>query len=73
MGRKNWLLSGSPKGAAASAAIYSLVETCKANKINEYNYLKYLFEALPNIPFLREPQLLEDHLPWNEKIQQICK
>ncbi len=73
IGRKNWLFSGSPKGAAASAAIYRLIETCKANKINEYNYLKYLFETLPNIPFLREPQLLEDHLPWSEKIQKICK
>jgi hypothetical protein len=71
--RKNWLFSGSPKGAVVSAAIYSLIETCKANKINEYKYLKYLFETLPNIPFLREPQLLEEHLPWSEKIQQICK
>jgi len=73
IGRKNWLFSGSPKSAAASAAIYSLIETCKANKINEYKYLKYLFETLPNIPFLREPQLLEEHLPWSGKIQQICK
>jgi transposase len=73
IGRKNWLFSGSPKGATASAAIYSLIETCKANGVKEYKYLKYLLETLPNIPFMRNPELLEDHLPWSEKIQQICK
>jgi len=73
IGRKNWLFSGSPKGAAASAAIYSLIETCKANEIKEYKYLKYLLETLPNIPFMREPELLENYLPWSEKTQQICK
>ena len=31
VGRKNWLFSGSPKGAASSAAVYSIVETAKAN------------------------------------------
>ena len=73
IGRKNWLFSGSPKGAAASAAVYSLIETCKANGINEYKYLKYLFESLPNVPFQRETALLESYLPWNETIQQACR
>jgi len=30
IGRKNRLFSGSPKGARASAALYSLIETAKA-------------------------------------------
>ena len=73
IGRKNWLFSGSPKGAAASAAVYSLIETCKANGINEYKYLKYLFESLPNVPFQRETALLEAYLQWSETIRQACR
>jgi transposase len=47
VGRKNWLFSGSPKGAEASAALYSLIETAKANGLEPYLYLRYLFENLP--------------------------
>ena len=47
VGRKNWLFSGHPKGAAASATLYSLVETAKANGLKPYFYLRYLFEKLP--------------------------
>ena len=47
VGRKNWLFSGSPAGAAASAAIYSLVETAKANGLEPLRYLYFVFEKLP--------------------------
>ena len=47
LGRKNWLFSGSPRGAAASAAIYSLIETAKANGREPYWYLRDLFQKLP--------------------------
>jgi transposase len=47
VGRKNWLFSGTPEGAAASAAIYSLLETAKANDLEPYWYLRYLLENLP--------------------------
>lgn len=47
VGRKNWLFSGSPRGAKASAAIYSLIETAKANRLEPYAYLRFLFERLP--------------------------
>ena len=49
VGRKNWLFSGSPKGAEASAALYSLIETAKANGLEPYLYLRYLFELLPSV------------------------
>ena len=38
IGRKNWLFSGSPRGAKAGAMLYSLIETCKANHIEPYQY-----------------------------------
>ena len=47
VGRKNWLFAGTPGGAEASATIYSLVETAKANSLEPYKYLRYLFEKLP--------------------------
>jgi transposase len=47
VGRKNWLFSGSPRGAAASAALYSIIETAKANGHEPYWYLRGLFEKLP--------------------------
>jgi transposase len=47
IGRKNWLFSGSPRGAAASATLYSLIETAKANGQEPYWYLRKLFEGLP--------------------------
>jgi transposase len=47
LGRKNWLFSGSPRGAAASAALFSIIETAKANGLEPYWYLRKLFEELP--------------------------
>ena len=48
VGRKNWLFSASPDGACASAAIYSLIETAKANGLEPYWYFRYLLEKLPD-------------------------
>lgn len=61
-GRKNWLFSQSTNGAKASAALYSIVMTCRANDINPYYYFERLFTELP----LREEGAdLSDLLPWN--------
>ncbi|UCG07455.1 MAG: IS66 family transposase [Desulfobacterales bacterium] len=47
LGRKNWLFSGHPNGAQASATIFSLIETAKANGLKPYEYFRYLFDKLP--------------------------
>jgi len=47
VGRKNWLFSNSQAGARASAVLYSLIETAKANGLNPSIYLKTLFERFP--------------------------
>ena len=47
IGRKGFLFSGSPKGARASAILYSLIESAKANKLEPRAYLNHLFEHLP--------------------------
>ena len=53
VGRKNWLLSGSPAGAEASAAWYSLIETAKLNGIEPYLYLCYILSRLPAVTIPR--------------------
>jgi transposase len=47
VGRKNWLFAGTPAGAQASATFYSLIESAKANGLEPYKYLRYIFEKLP--------------------------
>jgi len=47
VGRKNWLFSGSPRGAMASAILYTPVENAKAKGIDPYWYLCCLFNRLP--------------------------
>ena len=47
MGRKNWLFSNTPRGAHSSAVLYSLIESAKANGLEPYKYLRYIFEKLP--------------------------
>ncbi len=63
IGRKNWLFSGSPKGAAASAGIYTLVETAKANGLDTMKYIKYILADMPGSTFLENPEYLDDYLP----------
>ena len=62
IGRKNWLFSNSEKGAKASSVIFSIIETCKANNVNTYNYLRYLFE---NIHTAKTEKQLRAMLPYN--------
>lgn len=47
VGRKNWLFSGSVEGATASARLYSLIETAKANDLEPYWYLRHVLQRLP--------------------------
>jgi len=69
IGRKNWIFSGTPKGAQASAALYSLIETAKANNLEPYKYLRYLFE---NIPFAECEDDFNALLPMNLKSEQLA-
>jgi hypothetical protein len=73
IGRKNWLFSGSPKGAEASATVYSIIETAKANGLEPYSYLQFLFKNLPGVQFEAHPEFLEEYLPWDLWIQSACK
>jgi transposase len=64
IGRKNWLFSASIPGAKASANLYSLIETAKANGLEPYAYLKQVFADLPSATSFDDVDLL---LPENIK------
>lgn len=72
IGRKNWLFNNSPKGATASAIIYSVIETAKANNLSPFQYLQYLFEKLPNID-VEDTDQIDQLLPWSNHLPDVCK
>jgi len=62
LGRKAWLFNDTPAGAHASAVIYSLVETCKANGLEPYTWLRRVLRLLPAANTVDDIAAL---LPWN--------
>ena len=64
IGRKNWMFCNTASGANASAVLYSLIETAKANGLTPFNYLMYLLEELP-----KQPGDLEYLMPWNVELE----
>ena len=73
--RKNWLFNQTPRGADASAILYSLVQTAIANNLEPFEYLQYLFAELPKLGRHNEAEALDQFLPWNstEKIKALYK
>lgn len=63
-GRKCWYFCYDKVGAQASANLFSLVLTCRANDVDRFEYLHYLFEYLPTATTVDD---LEALLPWNVK------
>jgi transposase len=61
LGRKNWMFSDTEAGAESGAAIYTVLQTAKANGLNVNTYLKSLLEALPACKILDDFVKL---LPW---------
>jgi transposase len=64
LGRRNWLFADTVNGAKASASLYTLVQTCRANEIEPYAYLRRLFAELPAAETVEQFEAL---LPWNLK------
>ena len=69
IGRKNWLFSDSPKGADASAAIYSIATTAKMNGLNPRLYIEWLLEEMPNAGELTD-EVVDSFLPWSTSVPE---
>lgn len=68
IGRRNWLFADTPKGAKASANLYSLVESAKANGIEPWRYLEAVFERLPRA---KSEADLDALLPWRIELTDL--
>lgn len=75
IGRKNWVTINTVRGAKASAIIYSVTETARANNLNVYYYIKYLLTELPGLIDKNgniEQSLLEPLMPWSKTLPADC-
>ena len=73
IGKHNWHLIDTIDGAKASAIIYSIAETAKANNLKPYNYFELLLTEIPK--HMKDTNLifLSDLLPWSDKIPAECR
>lgn len=72
IGRKNFVIIQSSAGAKASAMLYSLVETAKANGINAYQYFELLLTEIPKHMGDKNLRFIDNLLPWSKQIQKKC-
>lgn len=71
--KHTWKLIDSLDGANASAIIYSITETAKANNLNPFRYLEHVLTVLKDHQDDREYSFIDDILPWSEKLPAICR
>ena len=71
--RKNFLFSDTDKGAEASAAIMTIIETAKRNGLDVYGYLLYLLTELPALGKDPSEDVLMTLLPWSDSMPDYCK
>ena len=61
-----------PDGAQASATVYTLMETAKANGLNPEKYISHLLTVLPE-RFAHDPKAqIDDLLPWTDGLHDLC-
>jgi transposase len=65
IGRKNFLFANTPRGAKASAVMYSIVETAKECGVDPFRYLTNVFRLAPGLEFKDNPDVLDGLMPWN--------
>lgn len=73
VGKKNWQIAGSPRGAEASAFYYSLAETAKANGLKPRAYMEYLLEQILIHIDDAPSTYMESIMPWSDTIPDVCK
>ena len=69
LARKNFLFADTPAGAEASAMIYSIIESAKANGQNVLKYLTVVLDALPGAPSVEQIEAL---LPWRLTAEEVA-
>ena len=62
----------SERGADASAVLYSIVETAKANDLRVFEYINLLLTELPAHKKDKDRSFIKDLMPWSEHVQEQC-
>ena len=70
--RKNFVLIESDNGANASAMIFSIAETAKANNLNTYDYFELLLSEIPKHQDDKNLDFINNLLPWSKQVQEKC-
>ena len=70
IGKKNWQMIDTIHGAKASAIIYSIAETAKANNLKPYDYFEYLLNEIPKHMDETDHSFLEDLMPWSPNLPE---
>ena len=73
IGRKNWLIIDTIRGAQSSAIIYSIAETAKANNLKPYEYFEYLLEEISQHMEDTDLSFCEELLPWSTNLPEKCR
>lgn len=74
VGKHSWHIIESKNGAKASAMMYSIAETAKANGLNPFEYFQYLMDQLKEYPRNNVPEdKLAELMPWSETLPDCCK
>ena len=73
VGKKNWQMIDTINGAKASAIIYSIAETAKANNLKPYEYFEHLLTEIPKRMDDSDRSFLDDLLPWSKKLPDVVR
>jgi transposase len=73
IGKKNWVLIDTVEGAKASAVVYSIAETAKANNLKPYHYFNHILEEISKHMDDKNTSFLESLLPWSDQLPMECK
>ena len=73
IGKKNWVMIDTVAEAKASAIIYSIAETAKANGLKPYDYFEHLLTEIPKHLDDKNRGFLEDLLPWSPNLPANCR
>lgn len=73
VGKHSWHVVGTQKGAGASAMLYSIAETAKANNLRTFEYFEYVLKQILIHQEDDPNDYVSDILPWSEKLPESCR
>ena len=67
------MFSDTPEGATASAVVYSIVSSARANGVVPQKYLAWLLSEMPNTESFDDEVTIDRFMPWSAAVPQECR